>query len=182
MKKTSFSNRRHSSGHAVRAGFSLVEVTLALGIAAFCLVTLFGLMPVGISSNQTSVEQTFAAGVAGRVAADLRNTPPPAGGATSATSSLGFAIPGPGGAASANPQILYFTEAGNPSGLIGAQPVTSGSTESRYRATVGFTPKNGITTARILVTWPALADKANLNWPKIYSGSFEAFTALDRNQ
>jgi uncharacterized protein (TIGR02598 family) len=34
--------------------FSLVEVTLALGIAAFCLIALFGLMPVGVQTNRNT--------------------------------------------------------------------------------------------------------------------------------
>ena len=31
----------------VAAAFSLVELTLAIGIAAFCLIAVFGLVPVG---------------------------------------------------------------------------------------------------------------------------------------
>ena len=42
------------------AAFSLVEVTLALGIAAICLVALFGLMPVGVQTNRSATSQTAA--------------------------------------------------------------------------------------------------------------------------
>ena len=38
--------------------FSLVEVTLALGIAAFCLIAVFGLMPVGVQTNRNAISQT----------------------------------------------------------------------------------------------------------------------------
>jgi len=40
--------------------FSLVEVALALGIMAFCLVAIIGLIPVGISSQQASAGQMKA--------------------------------------------------------------------------------------------------------------------------
>lgn len=43
MKQRIAHNRRH-------AAFSLVEVVMALGIAAFCLVALLGLMPVGLKT------------------------------------------------------------------------------------------------------------------------------------
>ena len=46
------------------AAFSLVEVTLALGVAAFCLIAVFGLLPVGVNSDQTSIQQTAAASLA----------------------------------------------------------------------------------------------------------------------
>jgi len=47
-----------------RLVFSLVEVALALAITAFCLVAVFGLLPVGLNSNQASTEQTAAANIA----------------------------------------------------------------------------------------------------------------------
>jgi uncharacterized protein (TIGR02598 family) len=43
LKKRVAHNRR-------QAAFSLVEVVMALGIAAFCLVALLGLMPVGLKT------------------------------------------------------------------------------------------------------------------------------------
>jgi uncharacterized protein (TIGR02598 family) len=54
------------------SAFSLVEVTLALGVAAFALVAIFGLLPVGLNSNQASIEQTTATSLATRISADLR--------------------------------------------------------------------------------------------------------------
>ncbi|HEV2841922.1 MAG TPA: hypothetical protein VGW39_11395 [Chthoniobacterales bacterium] len=36
---------------AVLCGFSLVEVTLALGVASVCLIAIFGLLPVGLRTN-----------------------------------------------------------------------------------------------------------------------------------
>jgi len=58
-----------------RAAFSLIEVTLALGIAAFCLLTVFGLLPIGLSSTQNAAEQTAVSGIVTAISADLHGTP-----------------------------------------------------------------------------------------------------------
>ena len=55
--------------------FSLVEVTLALGIAAFCLIAVFGIMPVGVQTNRNATSQTAATNIMAAVIADLRATP-----------------------------------------------------------------------------------------------------------
>src|SRR5947208_1971523 len=52
--------------------FSLVEVTLALGIAAFCLLAVFGLMPIGVQTNRNANSQSAAANIMAAVVADLR--------------------------------------------------------------------------------------------------------------
>ena len=57
------------------SGFSLVEVTLALGIAAFCLIAVFGIMPVGVQTNRNATSQTAATNIMAAVVADLRATP-----------------------------------------------------------------------------------------------------------
>ena len=60
---------------AFRAAFSLVEVTLAIGIAAFCLIAVFGLVPVAVLTNRNATSQTAATNVMASVIADLRATP-----------------------------------------------------------------------------------------------------------
>src|SRR5207247_6519773 len=55
--------------------FSLVELTLALGIAAFCLIAVFGLMPIGVQTNRNATSQTAATNIMAAVVADLRATP-----------------------------------------------------------------------------------------------------------
>jgi uncharacterized protein (TIGR02598 family) len=54
-----------------RAAFSLVEVTLALGIAAFCLLTVFALLPVALKTQQASIQQTTANTIISQIVADL---------------------------------------------------------------------------------------------------------------
>ena len=171
--------------HRVTA-FSLIEVTLALGIAAFCLIAVFGLLPVGLNSNQTSLQQTAAAGLATRISADLRAakiTVPP-----SAQSSPLYQIPIPKPGDAASTYTLFLAEDGTVANIApggNADPTKN----PRYRATLYLmAPASSssityrtATTARILLTWPALADLTASTPPSKYAGSFEAVTALDRN-
>src|SRR5436189_2271292 len=55
--------------------FSLVEVTLALGVAAFCLIAVFGLVPVGVQTNRNATSQTAATNILSSVVSDLRASP-----------------------------------------------------------------------------------------------------------
>ena len=57
------------------AAFSLVEVTVALGVMAFVMLAIFGLVPIGLSSNATALQQTAAVNLATGIIADLRQTP-----------------------------------------------------------------------------------------------------------
>src|SRR5438132_14346755 len=54
------------------SGFSLVELTLALGVAAFCLVAVLGTLPVGLKTQRVSVQQTTANAVISQITAFLR--------------------------------------------------------------------------------------------------------------
>jgi type II secretory pathway pseudopilin PulG len=157
--------------------FSLVELTLALGIASICLIAAFGLMPVGVQTNRNATSQTRATNIMAAVIADLRATPPtiPPGGPTT---SLQYGIPipaNPVGAAVSEPP-LFFAEDGTFSTSIQAQ--------SRYQLNVTFRPTssnpNGSNThlptvADIKTTWPAAATTGNA------SGSAEMVAAFDRN-
>ena len=147
-----------------RSGFSLVEVTLALGVAAFCLLAVFGLLPIGLKTQQTAIEQTAATGIVSAVAADLRNTA-----RTTTTSSL-FAITIPANTASSSSR-LYFDSEGRYSPAISAN--------SRYRVTITFSPNStggrGATFVHLLVSWPAGATTPSA------AGIAETFLALDRN-
>ena len=63
-------------GLRVVAAFSLVELTLSLGIAAFCLITVFALVPVGVQTNRNATSQTAATNILSSVIADIRASPP----------------------------------------------------------------------------------------------------------
>ena len=68
-------SRCHRCGPAARLAFSLVEVTLALGIASFAIVLLVALLPVGIRSTRDSLEESAALNVIAAVVADRQATP-----------------------------------------------------------------------------------------------------------
>ena len=56
-------------------GFTLVEVTISLGIVAFVLVSIVGLLAVGMRLNRSSEEEIAAANAATRLLAEYRARP-----------------------------------------------------------------------------------------------------------
>ena len=139
--------------------FSLVEVTVALGIAGFCLISVFALLPIGVQTNHNAISQSASASIIAAVFADMRATP------KTSTTSVQFGI------AFGTPTTLYFDSEGTPSRSI--------VTASRYQVNVAFPPNPsgpaGATFAHLKVTWPAAASSANA------FGSTEAFAAFDRH-
>jgi len=61
-----------------RGGFTLVEVVLALGIFAFCIVAMVGLMQVALSSSRDSRVDSSVAGLISNLSADLKSQAPDA--------------------------------------------------------------------------------------------------------
>jgi type II secretory pathway pseudopilin PulG len=172
--------------HHHLSAFSLVEVTMALAVTAFCLVIVFGLLPVGINSNQNSVRQTVAANLARAVISDLRatqNTTP----STTTSTMLQIPIPAPG----ANTNLIstiFLREDGSVAQSSSPTTVNVNADPAQnpwYRATLYFNPpatgQRASTRLHILVTWPALADPIAANTPGAFTGSYETFTTLDRN-
>ena len=152
-----------------RYAFSLVEVTLALGVAALSLLVIFSLLPIGLQTNQRSIEQTASADILSAVVADLRATPPtnPRGNPIT-TTQFGINIPAAG---STGITTLFFSGAG--------RFASSQQSDSRYRVTITFVSNGGgsrtASFADLQVSWPAAAVLANAQ------GTAEMFTALDRN-
>jgi uncharacterized protein (TIGR02598 family) len=65
----------HCSPRASRiAGFSLVEVSLALVVVAVALVALLGLLPSGMSNFRTALDAQIAGEIFQRVVADAQET------------------------------------------------------------------------------------------------------------
>jgi uncharacterized protein (TIGR02598 family) len=166
-----------------RNGFSLVEVVTALGIAAFCLLTLLGLLAVGVTSNKGTINQSIAVNIASAVAADLRATPLATqsytgSGYTLYSPRFRFVLPGSG------MQTVYVSDQGTPLTTVGANlPAGTAS----YRVTIQGPARPSGTSQRfaspiyILVTWPGGADPTAASWPKNYTGSFQVVTYLDQN-
>jgi uncharacterized protein (TIGR02598 family) len=152
----------------VRA-FTLIEVTLALGMAAISLIAIFALLPVGLKTSYSATEQTASNDILAAVIADLRATAPTSPPGNDATSAQ-FGINIPGNVGGGSTVTLYFDSQGR------VLPSPEGS---RYRLTVTF-PSNGggprtATFVDLKMTWPAVAVPSNA------LGSAETFVALDRN-
>ena len=141
--------------------FSLVEVSLSLAVAGFALIALFGLLPVGFTSNQAAIHQTVAANIMTAIAAELRTTD------TAATISprLGISLQ--------NSATYYLDESGGPFPASNAPGAAS-----RYRVTTTITAPTGqriATMVGIVVSWPASVD------PAAAAGMVSTFVGLDRN-
>jgi uncharacterized protein (TIGR02598 family) len=145
------------SGNSRAAAFSLVELVLALGVVAFCLYAVFGLMPVGMQTNRNATSQTAATNIIAAIVADLRTT------SAAATTSPQFAI------TFGTDKTLYLDASG--------QASTSLSPDSRYQLNIKWnSAPTGLHYADLKVTWPAQVDPA-ITTP---SGSVETFAAFDR--
>jgi uncharacterized protein (TIGR02598 family) len=156
------------------SAFSLVEITLALGVAAFCLIAVLGLLPIGLKTQQASVQQTTANAIISQIAGDLRadvRLPP---GQASKEQDQGFQLHGHWAQVAA-PDVLYFTNDGKQTGSTnqGTAPA-----DAVFRATITYLlpPTTTTSLADIKVTWPARVDPAT----GAPAGSVETFIAVNR--
>ena len=167
----------------ISRGFSLVEVTLALGIAAFCLLAIFGLIPVGLASNQNSISQTSASDIATMIVADLRNTPISVPAVSASSPVLKINIPASGSAT----HTMFFLVDGKVAGAVDSD--ATASTQPYYRAmmefnqdqTPGTSPNTAATDVHLIITWPALGSSSASSVPKNFTGLFETTIALNRH-
>jgi uncharacterized protein (TIGR02598 family) len=168
-----YQNARHMKPPVRRtAGFSLVEVTLALGVAAFCLIVLVGLLPAGLKTQQASAQQTIANEIMSEILGDLRadiRLPP---GQASHEGDSGFGLHGHWAQLYA-PDTLYFDQQGNWLQLNGSPP--AGAT-FRSKITYLFPPNASTSVANIIVSWPAQVDPATV----MPAGSVQTFIAVNR--
>lgn len=166
------------------AGFTLVEVTLALGIAAFCLVALMGLLPTSLKTQQSSIQQTTASQIISEIStflrADVRLHP----------GQLSKACPDPpdpnepcdwsnlnGHWRNVAPaDTMFFTNEGKPTGTV-TQP-NNVPADAVFRARITYiTPGTQSTSlASIRVTWPAAIDPEN----GVPAGSVISVLSVDR--
>jgi len=152
------------------AGFSLVEVTLALGVAGFCLIAVFGLVPVGLTTQQTSIQQTIANNITSEVIGDLRAAYSKSG---SNSSQFGIELKKlpPGQQQKYSPTPIYFA-------LDGTQQ--NGSAGAIFKTTITYFSATDITDATltladITTSWPA----AQSDLTKV-AGLVETVAVIDR--
>ena len=145
------------------SGFSLVEVTLALGVAAVCLIVLLGLMPATLKTQQSSIQQTTANQIIAQIhsflRADVRLPPgqykqvcpdPPDPDDPCDWDNLH----GHWGDV-AQPDTMYFTNAAKQTGSV-RQP-NNIPADAVFRATITYKapPTETTSLATIRVSWPA---------------------------
>lgn len=146
------------------SAFSLVEVVIAIGVAAFCLIALIGLIPMGVKSVKSTYSQTSASELLEAVSLDLRNTPI----GSNTTPSYAITLPTfntPNATANAT---LYLDE-------NGVTYSSSANLNAQYGATLFLSNSSSYaTTAQIQITWPATVP------PSSAIGSLETVTTIIR--
>jgi hypothetical protein len=161
-----------------RWGFSLVEITIALGLVTFGLVVLFALLPTGLNLVKQTADEGVAVSILTMVASDFESV---ARADPETPETPRFKIPFENGRSSGllgSGTPLFFNESGM--WLPGVQATTvqqaaeSGaffmaSYSIRARDTQNHTPPN----AMLMVSWPAMAANP--------SGRVEILVALPEN-
>ena len=144
------------------AAFSLVELTLALGIAAFTLIAVFGLVPLGVQTNRNATSQTAATNILSGVVSDIRASTP----------GQGFTAKYHISRAKSSNTTLYLDGQG--------QSTTSLGANSRYRLYVKIANNPAAVVypnyVWLKVSWPAAVDTINTTITP--SGSVETVAAF----
>lgn len=161
------------------AGFSLVEVAMALGIVSFALLSLVALLPVGIKTNQISSEETRAAFILSTLEADLRNTHPLAN-ARGTSRLFGLILPYAMDATGTR-VTLNTTVAPNTLSSVYSTGLNEDHTTVSYASTL---PRPRYQASVIYTTIPAIGSGAPLharlivNWPAVNTTDISKLTSL----
>jgi type II secretory pathway pseudopilin PulG len=167
------------------AGFTLVEVTLALGVAAICLMALIGLLPTSLKTQQSSIQQTTANQIISQISSFLRaDVRLPPGQASKACPDP----PDPNDPCDwsnlnghwrnvATPDTMYFTNEAKPIGTVTQPNNVPANAVFRAKITYMTPPTETTSLASIRVTWPAAVDPDNSVAP---AGSVTTLLAVNR--
>lgn len=157
--------------------FSLVEVTVAIGLLVFVLVSILTLLSVGISNNRRAAEDLRASSFLTAIEAELANS---RAGATSPL--FGFPLPfltNAAGRTLINTNIQAGVPHSVPLGLSGN--VLTSADAAPYQAWVIYTRVPTHTFApvevRVIVNWPAVAGGQMADIARA-SGSLETYLSL----
>ena len=158
------------------SAFSLVEIVIALGVAAFAFVAVLGMLPVGLKTQQASVQQTTANAILSQIIdalrADVRLPPGLASKAEGEWSNLHGHW-----AAVAVPDNMFFTIDADQTGSVTQGSPPTAPAAAVYRATITYLAPPTVTTsiAKITVSWPA----AQSDLTQV-AGSVSMFAAVNR--
>ena len=159
----------------VAAGFSMVELVVALGVAAFCLLALLGLLPIGVKTQRASANQTKANAIMSQAVQFLRaDVRLPAGQAKKAQGN--WANLNGHWQSQAVPDTLFFANDGNQIGYAqGSAPPAPAGAVFRATFTYLFPPTATTSIAKITVSWPAAQGDLTQ-----VEGSIDMFAAVNR--
>jgi type II secretory pathway pseudopilin PulG len=137
--------------------FSLVEVVLALGIVSFAVLTILGLLPVGIKLAHNSLQETGAQNVVSQIVADRLASP-------YVNASLIYGLPSLASGTDATGATSVITSTFGVTENFQPTDLTSGSAYYRIDSVItpppesgGFNPYIGY----LKVSWPANAATNN---------------------
>lgn len=156
--------------------FSLVEIVLALGVAAFALIAIMGMLPISLKTQQASIQQTTGNEIMAAILNDLRADVvlPPGQQKNSQEIADGFGLHGHW-AQVGTPDTLYFTNDGTQTGSV--NQIGAGAV-FRAKITYLFPPTATTSVANVIITWPAQVDPTT-GTP---AGSVETYIAVNRQQ
>jgi len=107
--------------HGAARGFSLIEIAIALGILAFALIPVLGLMPIGLTTLRDTVDTTVSARIAQTVVNQAQqadyNSLPVTGGTTYYFDEQGDLIPNSTGALSTGALYKASLQIGEPTAI-----------------------------------------------------------------
>ena len=160
------------------AAFSIVKVTLGLGIVGFCVVAVLGLLAASLKPQQANIQQTTANEIISQIYSFLRADVRFPLGQASHEAESGFQLHGRCAQVSM-PDTLFFS---NEAQLIGGP--YSGTTDppapagAVFRAKITYLrPLNASTSAaNVQVSWPAQVIPAT----GVPAGQVETFIAVNR--
>jgi uncharacterized protein (TIGR02598 family) len=157
------------------AAFSLVEVTLALGVAAFAMLAILGMLPTTLKTQQTSIQQTTANAIISSIFADLRaDLILPPGQYRHLEEDSGYNLHGHW-ANMNQPDTLYFTQEGKQTGNANGDPPA----DAVFRAKITYNPvgpTGNTSLANVIVSWPAQVDPTT----GVPAGSVTSLLAVNR--
>jgi len=172
------------------SGFSLVEVALALGVAALCLLVLLGLIPTGVKTQQSGIQQTTATQILSQLCSFLRAdvrlpqglyqqvcpNPPDPNDACNWDQ-----LHGHWANVAQPPDCVYFTQTGKQTGNVISNCTGSPPSNAVFRAKLTYNPvgpTGSTSVANVVVSWPAAVDPDQAG--NVPAGSVKTLLSVNR--
>ena len=140
--------------HGGSGGFTLVEIALAMAIFSFALVSMLGLLSVGLKNSRKASIQIAAANILSTIAADIQGADisKAANGAYTTTSrklKITTAVLSTGSVQITSPQPLIVDEACSPT-----NPADGPGLLKTFRVTIS-SAEPGVQAVRVQIRWPS---------------------------